>query len=271
MTAKKKVVLVLWLIAIVALAIVIGHWRANTGLADFKTEAVSDSYYVQDNAKVLQEDTVKDIIKQNQALYRQNGGQIVVVTEQNLGGVNIAEYAANYFQEKKIGSAAYNNGFLLLLAIEEDSYYALPGAGLDTAFSVEALNGLFTSYLEADFAEKNYDSGVSNFFEQICKTMKAQDFTKVQVPEVATSNPAFPLKWVLFIIVGFVILLAFSGRIARIGQPKRGHVSRGTRSPTQHHSSSSSLNHLGNGSDGRGAGRSGGRANGNAGRGNGRK
>lgn len=251
MTAKKKVVLVLSLITIVALAIVIGHWRANIGLADFKTETVSDSYYVQDHAKVLQEDTVKNIIKLNQALYRQNGGQIVVVTEQNLGGVNIAEYAANYFQEKKIGSAAYNNGFLLLLAIDEDSYYALPGAGLDNIFSVEALNGLFASYLEADFAEKNYDSGVSNFFEQIYKTMKAQDFAKVQVPEAATSSPGFPLKWVLLILVVFVILLAFSGRIARIGRPMGGHVPRGARSPMN------DLNHAGGGMSRKDAGRSG--------------
>lgn len=233
MITKKKIVLVLSIIAVVALAVVIGHWRATTGLADFKTEQVADSYYVQDHAQVLQKDTVNEITKQNQALFRKNGGQIVVLTEQNLGGTEIAAYAAQYFEKQKIGSAAYNNGFLLVLAIEEENYYALPGAGLETVFTVEVLNNLITTYLEPDFAEKNYDSGVSNFFDQISTVMKEQEFAELTVPEAAKSQPAFPFNWVLLIVVFYLVLMIIVGCFPS-KRKKRSTSSRRSSSSSRH-------------------------------------
>lgn len=123
-----------------------------------------DDFYYLDTANVLSAEAEGTIFFCNQLLYEQCGGQIVVAVLDSIGDEDIYDYAYDLFNEWGIGSAEENNGFLLLMAIKEDNYYALPGAGIDRIFSSGILGELNDEVLEPDFAAKNYEAGALKYF-----------------------------------------------------------------------------------------------------------
>lgn len=128
----------------------------------------ADFYYL-DNANVLSEALEGEIFFCNKLLYDACGAQIVVVTVDSTGNAAIDDYAYDLFNSWGIGDAAKNNGFLLLLAIGDDDYYARTGSGLDSRFSASTIKQYYDRYLEEDFAAKRYEAGVKKFFEAVFK------------------------------------------------------------------------------------------------------
>ncbi len=121
--------------------------------------------YVGDYANVLSESTERYIIAENQKLAEATGAQIVVVTVDFLDGIEIEDYAYKIFNDWGIGDADRNNGLLLLLAIGEDNYYAMQGAGIERVLSSGTLGDYLYDYLEDDFAAGDYDAGVNDVFD----------------------------------------------------------------------------------------------------------
>ena len=93
-----------------------------------------DFYYL-DNANVLSEDLKGEIFFANKLLYDACGAQIVVVTLDSTGSDAIDDYSYDLFNKWGIGDADKQNGLLILLAIDDDDYYVLPGTGLRSKFS----------------------------------------------------------------------------------------------------------------------------------------
>ena len=92
----------------------------SLGVSAYAVVDKSDSFYVADYANVLSADTEQRICDYNGALEQQcNGAQIVVVTVDYLGGMYCDEYAYQLFNDWGVGSSEYNNGMLLLLAVQE--------------------------------------------------------------------------------------------------------------------------------------------------------
>ena len=136
-------------------------------LAATKVVEPGEDFYYLDTANVLSDETEGEIFFCNQLLYEQCGAQIVVAALGSIGRADIYEYAVEMGNSWGIGSADKNNGFLLLMAIEEDDYYAVPGSGLQKIFPASVLKDLYDDYLEADFAAKDYDAGARSFFEAV--------------------------------------------------------------------------------------------------------
>ena len=136
----------------------------------------NDDFYVLDNADVLSQDTEGMIVFSNDLLSADCGAQFVVVTVDSTGNESIDEYAYELFNEWEIGDKKAQNGFLLLLAIDDENYYYLPGTGLDYDLSAGRVRPIVDEYLEPYFAKGEYDEGVEKVFEQIfAKIAKACD------------------------------------------------------------------------------------------------
>ena len=129
----------------------------------------SKELYVLDRSDVLTDATKGEIVFSNDLLYKACGAQIAVVTVGTTGNESIDDYATELFNAWGVGDAAKGNGFLLLLAIDDDDYYAVCGDGLQPKFTAGAIKDYFDRYLETDFAAKRYDAGVKKFFEAVFK------------------------------------------------------------------------------------------------------
>lgn len=132
----------------------------------------SGDFYVLDEANVLSNSTEEYIIYNNDQLYDACGAQIVFAVVDDTEGEAIDDYAYDIFNEWGIGDSKKNNGFLVLMAIDDDNYYALPGVGLERAISAGTIKDLLDTYLEPDFAKKDYDAGAralfDALFEEVC-------------------------------------------------------------------------------------------------------
>ena len=105
----------------------------SMGVSAFAVVDQSESFYVADYSNVLSNDTEQMIINYNGSLEQQcQGAQIVVVTVDYLDGMYSDEYAYQLFNDWGVGSAEYNNGMLLLLAIQENKAWLAYGLGLNS-------------------------------------------------------------------------------------------------------------------------------------------
>ena len=169
------------LIRVCALALVLLAFMAVPALA--KVVSPGPDFYYLDNANVLSEALEGEIFFANKLLYDACGAQIVVVTVDSTGRDAIDDYAYELFNSWGIGDAAKDNGFLLLLAIEDDDYYARTGSGLDRRFSASTIKEYYDEYLEQDFAAKRYEEGVRKFYEAVFQriaTTYSADVTPAQ-------------------------------------------------------------------------------------------
>lgn len=123
-----------------------------------------DNKYVLDTAGVLSEDTEKWIVAENQELFKDCGGEIVVAAVDFLGGEDIRDYTYDMFNTWEIGYDTRNNGILLVLAIGEENYFIQAGYGIDDYFDVPLFSDILNEYLEPDFAAGDYDAGVRKTF-----------------------------------------------------------------------------------------------------------
>ncbi len=127
----------------------------------------TEDFYVYDGANVLTYETEGHIVFCNALLDDACGAQIVFVTVDTVGNASIDDYALALYNDWQIGDARKHNGVLVLLAIDDDDYYALTGTGLDLELSAGILKEYVDEYLEPDFAERDYDEGVRKLFDAL--------------------------------------------------------------------------------------------------------
>ncbi len=150
------------LMAVLLAIFLLGGILAPAALA--KAPKRPENKYVLDSAGVLSSSVEKHIISGNERLFREYGAEVVVVTVDFLDGESIDDYAVELFNDWGIGSKERDNGILLVMAIGEDNYYALSGAGIDDYFDGAMFRAMLDDYLEEDFAAGDYGPGAESFF-----------------------------------------------------------------------------------------------------------
>lgn len=130
----------------------------------------SESFYAADYANVLSRSTEEMIVNYNGALEQQcQGAQIVVVTVDYLDGLSTDAYAYQLFNSWGVGSSEYNNGMLLLLAVQEGKAWLAYGLGLNSVLSSQSVDDMLDEYFWTDFDNGDYDSAVTKLFNALLK------------------------------------------------------------------------------------------------------
>ena len=110
----------------------------------FASVDLSDPQYVVDDANVLSAETEQKILGANEMLWNEcSGAEFVVVTvNYPPSGLDNEEYALKIFNSWHIGSAAEDNGLLLVLYTEEDDFWLQPGDGVFSSPYVDEIADL---------------------------------------------------------------------------------------------------------------------------------
>ncbi len=132
--------------------------------------------YVLDSASVISSTTEDEIVSKNKTLFQETGAEIVVAAVDFLNGESIDDYAYDLFSAWGIGSAERNNGLLLVMAVAEDDYYALPGYGVEDFFSGSHLQDILDQYVEPSFAQGDYDKAALEFFNAAYAELRDFDY-----------------------------------------------------------------------------------------------
>ncbi len=198
----------------------------------------SSSFYCADYANVLSSDTEQMIINYNGALEQQcNGAQVVVVTVDYLGGMNSDEYAYKLFNDWGVGSSQYNNGMLLLLAVEENKAWLAYGLGLNSELSSNDVDSLLEKYFWDDFDAEKYDQAVTKLFKALLKwyddfydsnvlnSGKVSSSNNYQQYNSANNGSTSTFKMIIEIIILILILNAIFGGRRRVGDGGRRSTS----------------------------------------------
>ena len=144
-----------FLAALIALLVLLTTFCTLAEIPDPGADA-----YVYDGANVLSQETEGMIVFSNDLLKEACGGEIAVVTVRSTNGEATEDYCYDLFNKWGIGDKKKQNGLLILLSIEDDDYYVLPGTGLDVELSAGKILQINNADLEPDFAKKQYDAGV---------------------------------------------------------------------------------------------------------------
>ncbi len=130
--------------------------------------AQTEEFYVADYADVLSDELEQRIIAAGADLCdRCDGAQIVVVTVDYLDGMYSDEYAMKLFNDWGVGSREYNNGMLLLLAIQENKGWLTVGRGLTADFPDRKAEAYLDEYLWPDFDRGDYETAVEKTMEAL--------------------------------------------------------------------------------------------------------
>ena len=125
-----------------------------------------DEYYVSDYAGVLSRETRDSIVLLNTdpaaGLEAMRGGaQIVVVVLDTFSGGAMGEYAAQLFAERGVGSAARENGMLLLIDAGTNRSFLHVGRGLRGEWTAAAETAIFAEYFSFfEDGYRDYDAAV---------------------------------------------------------------------------------------------------------------
>ena len=194
------------------------------GVTAFAVVEPSESFYAADYANVLTNSTEASIVSYNGALEQQcQGAQIVVVTVDYLDGMSCDTYAYQLFNDWGVGSSEYNNGMLLLLAVQENKAWLAYGLGLTSHLSTGKVDKLLDNYFWTDFDKGNYDRAVGKLFTALLEwydgvygssvVSAGQNAGTGSVPQTAgsQSNARNRLGGLIRVVVLIAILMALSG------------------------------------------------------------
>ena len=77
------------------------------------------------------------------------------------------DYAYELFNSWGVGSSEYNNGMLLLLAVQENKAWLAYGLGLNSVLSSDAVNNMLDEFFWEDFDDGKYDDAVNSLFNAL--------------------------------------------------------------------------------------------------------
>ena len=175
---------------------------------------------VVDGAHVLSAATKASLESKFADLEAKSTIQLVVATVPSLEGQEIEPYANALFRFWKLGTAAKNNGVLLLVAPKEHRVRIEVGYGLEGVLTDAISSVIIANAAAPRFKAGDFDGGVTRASDDIITTLTTDasewrgkaDFRKPQTAPATDDDSAFPLFFAIFIIFLFIVIVKRSGR-----------------------------------------------------------
>ncbi len=124
-------------------------------------------FYVLDQAQVLEQDTRNLILGVNLAYEKESEQpQIVVLTVNDLGGLDSHTYAHNVLNTWGVGNREYDNGVLILLALQERRIEVAVGYGLEQTLSHDKVGKILDLNLDT-LTSRKFDQAIKSIFYTI--------------------------------------------------------------------------------------------------------
>lgn len=207
----------LFFILIVVLLILNGTYLYAEEL---KLPSPTREFYVNDFANIIDEEAEKNIIQVNLNYEKtEEKPQIVVVTVQSLQSLDENKYVVELFEEWEIGNKKYDNGILVLLALEERRIKIEVGYGLEGAITDSQSGRILDNSLDY-LSQGDYSTGLESIFYQLAEKVNDEygfsneeifNNVNVNIPEERPSSDNGELTRLIILIVIIIIINIFRG------------------------------------------------------------
>lgn len=122
----------------------------------------SDSWYVYDDADVLDSDTERALRERNRQLYESMDVVVACVTT-DYGRDDLGSFALDYAGTIGLGP----NDFIVVLDISGENYWLIQGSGLVDLFSDDDCQAYAWDYMEGAFAQGDYGAALLNLTQAL--------------------------------------------------------------------------------------------------------
>lgn len=130
--------------------------------------------YVNDYANLINVDVENNILNVNKRYENTSEKpQIVVVTVPDMQGIDEYDYSVGLFENWKIGNDEYDNGVLILLALEERRIKIEVGYGLEGVIT-DAEAGRILDAATDYLSNGDYSSGINNIFINVASRVNEE-------------------------------------------------------------------------------------------------
>lgn len=123
--------------------------------------------FVNDYADVLSENEKASLDLSLSAYRRETSNEIAVIIIPSLEGEVIADKAVNIGRQWKIGSDQFNNGVVLLFAIDDREVFIATGYGLEGAIPDIVAKGIIDTDIIPNFSDGNYYEGITKAIDSL--------------------------------------------------------------------------------------------------------
>lgn len=155
----------------------------------------ADNKDVKDTAGVL-DNQVQNYIKRvnDDQLEKIKGHpQIAVYTVSDLEGNDLDDYAQQLFDKYKFGTKGYDNGVLLLIAVNDHKVRMQTGYGIESAVPDQFVNQLMDPMVQEDFRENNYSTGTKLMVDRLVKQIQTHQ-SELRSKSAVNTHQAIILK-----------------------------------------------------------------------------
>lgn len=117
---------------------------------------------VTDNAQIFSPETRRSLTESLKEHESRTGNQIAVLTVHTLNGENIEEYAAEVFEEWKLGQKGKDNGILIVVVPNDRRMRIEVGYGLEGTLTDGMAGQIIRSIMTPRFKNGDYDGGITD-------------------------------------------------------------------------------------------------------------
>ena len=181
------------------------------------------NFFVNDFANVISNADEEKMQQQGEALFKECGAQVVVVTVKSLNGEDLESYSLNLARSWRIGSDKNDDGILLLLAVDERKVRIEVGYGLEGALPDSKTGRILDTYGVDRFKKNDFSTGLAAVYDSLINEVyiekgldPADGYTPVEDYSLTTKEKVITYGIIALIVLAFI----FTNR----GKRKRGFV-----------------------------------------------